>query len=671
MDSARLAYSDRSAADPEAVKRLYTQEGCLSKLLAEDVPKDTTLDPDALCSVLAPNTVKSKLAIQFLNEFFNLVGDKIPNLQEIHLDPIDKKEVWKEYRQEILQFETEAELLKYSAFCALWDSAFPHVKIREYKAVTGKCVFCATLSKLRCSTKSPMMRFEISDLHVLHKHTYMHERWEYYERTRKAKTDPDNYMSIIMDGMAQNHTKLPWLGNMKEFPESFDQHLQGILEHGQCFTMYRTFNNLTNDANLNIHCLLMQLESRIARTGSLPDTIFIQVDGGSENANKYVLAICELLIHKRLTKNIYFTRLPVGHTHEDIDAKFGMLWKKIRNWHVLTPQSYAEKLHDVFDGNAKCPFELHDIFVVPDYKSFLEKSIDPHFSNWSREELTQHAFKFEAVRRSPEFPMGVKLTYKAYSSDTVYEFVQASEDKMTVTGFIATRVHSFWGPQVHLPDGGVVEGAHVLEKLPFEHLYPALFQPDYLPKVQATLRSIHKQYPPNASGELNPVVKEWEEFFETVYPKSDDPTMFAEQGDGLYVPLLKTLFIFLFSNVQHDDNVPILRHPYTTTYRKAEENPNIIDVMATHSIKFRRNHNLVIKPRYAYPEETTRFGLIDHRIIERQNILETPNDRLDKLKVPELKIIASEYGIVAEGINKNVLIERLVYSIYDSSNFCG
>ena len=80
-------------------------------------------------------------------------------------------------------------------------------------------------------------------------------------------------------------------------------------------TIYRTFHNVS-------HCFLLQLEARIEKYGKLPDTIFFQVDGGPENANAASLAMCELLIAKRLTKRIYFTRLMVGHTHEDIDAKF-------------------------------------------------------------------------------------------------------------------------------------------------------------------------------------------------------------------------------------------------------------------------------------------------------------------------------------------------------------
>lgn len=81
--------------------------------------------------------------------------------------------------------------------------------------------------------------------------------------------------------------------------------------------MYRTHANVSENSNLAIHCLLLQIEaSMLRRGGKLPDTLFFQFDGGSENANGYMLAICELLVSLRLTKRIYLNRLLVRHTHE-------------------------------------------------------------------------------------------------------------------------------------------------------------------------------------------------------------------------------------------------------------------------------------------------------------------------------------------------------------------
>lgn len=53
----------------------------------------------------------------------------------------------------------------------------------------------------------------------------------------------------------------------------------------------------------------------------MPDTIYYQVDGGVENVAKTAIVLMELLVARRLTRTIILTRLMVGHTHEDIDAR--------------------------------------------------------------------------------------------------------------------------------------------------------------------------------------------------------------------------------------------------------------------------------------------------------------------------------------------------------------
>jgi hypothetical protein len=64
---------------------------------------------------------------------------------------------------------------------------------------------------------------------------YMGEKMAYYSKINMAVQDPENYMSIISDGMAQGHTELPWMANLKQFPQTLPQHLQGIIEHGREF----------------------------------------------------------------------------------------------------------------------------------------------------------------------------------------------------------------------------------------------------------------------------------------------------------------------------------------------------------------------------------------------------------------------------------------------------
>jgi hypothetical protein len=85
-----------------------------------------------------------------------------------------------------------------------------------------------------------------------------------------------------------------------------------VKEHGFGVTLYRTINTVKKTSDLTIYCILAQLESYRERTGHFPETLYVQIDGGAENANRFVFATMELLVVKRMVCNVVVTRLPAG-----------------------------------------------------------------------------------------------------------------------------------------------------------------------------------------------------------------------------------------------------------------------------------------------------------------------------------------------------------------------
>lgn len=82
--------------------------------------------------------------------------------------------------------------------------------------------------------------------------------------------------------------------------------------------MYRSFPNLKNDTNLSIHSFLLHLETRLKEDEFIPPTLYIQIDGGPDLANKSFYSMMSLLVARQVggLMKIVVTRLPVGHTHE-------------------------------------------------------------------------------------------------------------------------------------------------------------------------------------------------------------------------------------------------------------------------------------------------------------------------------------------------------------------
>jgi hypothetical protein len=68
---------------------------------------------------------------------------------------------------------------------------------------------------------------------------------------------------MILDGMAQNHSMLPWLGNLKTFDKHIQQHIIGVLTHGKDVNLYRYLFALTQSKPLTlIVCLFVCVKDR-------------------------------------------------------------------------------------------------------------------------------------------------------------------------------------------------------------------------------------------------------------------------------------------------------------------------------------------------------------------------------------------------------------------------
>jgi hypothetical protein len=226
-------------------------------------------------------------------------------------------------------------------------------------------------SSIRSQYKDTLRREIVTKLFALHRTMFMGERIQYASRILESRNNPDDVLSIVADGMQQTHCELPYMKNLfGSFPK-MKQHLQGITQHGKRTRIYRTYNNISNGANLAIHTLLLSLEEEYKLKGKLQRKIYIQVDGGSENANWTFLAAMEMLIGLEIgVEEVWVIRMPKGHNHADQDGKFALIWVKVRDMSLLCPLEYENAIMSAlkrFEGGCA----VHDIFVIPDYTKFL------------------------------------------------------------------------------------------------------------------------------------------------------------------------------------------------------------------------------------------------------------------------------------------------------------
>jgi len=215
----------------------------------------------------------------------------------------------------------------------------------------------------------------------------------------------------------------------------------------------------------------------------------------------------------------------VGHTHEDIDALFAKIWEYIKSECVLTPQAYEKVIIQALSKPDR-PVKVVDLFAVPDYKSLLDELICDGLSNYMKEEETQLQFIFESVPVSEEYPFGVKVQYRAYSSDNVVE-IWVGEGENFPYGFQPVEVKVDSHP------------VDIIKELPKEdcRIYPQQF----VAGSRVELEKVANFMISECSNTNLSAAKEWTEFLD-FYPRNDNVMSFLAHTGPLELPLFDEIF---------------------------------------------------------------------------------------------------------------------------------
>jgi hypothetical protein len=268
-----------------------------------------------------PDKPKYQEALHFLFDWLQLAGDKPPvkdcfvELNNMYTTDIIY-DIFVKYASVLTGFEHD--IATKDEFMFVWTTCFPNVHIRKFLAVNGKCDVCANILEREQRLKTKEDLEAINSLKFLHRTAIAETRAQYYKNRYLAHVLPQLYVSWIFDGMQQSHCSIPYRGNNKVYSDATTQHIQGVKCHGRWRKFIRTFEHVETGADLACHVWLMEVVDLIdhcERTGEpVPKVCFLQVDGGSENANKTLLALAHLLVKLGVFQEVHINRLLVGHT---------------------------------------------------------------------------------------------------------------------------------------------------------------------------------------------------------------------------------------------------------------------------------------------------------------------------------------------------------------------
>jgi hypothetical protein len=273
-----------------------------------------------------------------------------------------------------------------------------------------------------------------------------------------------------------------------------------------------------------VYVILDQVERYVNTHGRFPRKMYVQIDGGAENANSTLVGWLQLLVAKQLIPEILLTRLPVGHTHEDIDALFGHIWAAYRLRPCLTMSDYVEVVRRCFDGNSKVEVDFDDVNVIPNYFEFL-KPHNEKIARWAKEELTVHQVHIYAVQEDIASPLGYRLRYRDYCSDRVVLLKACSKiEAVTLigqqTGLETITHHVKWFPDERNDLGVLGAGIFTLRRIPATDpdtgIPPINFHSKHIENLETTRSAImnHGMFP-SKSGKR----EEWDSWFKSVMPE--------------------------------------------------------------------------------------------------------------------------------------------------------
>ena len=219
-----------------------------------------------------------------------------PNATEIHLDSIEKEEVYEIYCADPIVEDAGSTRYSYSQFCSLWKKAFPRVKIRKFKNVAGKCDPCEQFKYLMKHLKKRSSRRIIRQYRLLHRNYYMGEKLMYYLRRQEAKNSGNDILSLIVDKQSTYHTVVPYGGDAKEFKDPFALSNYGVINHTTGETrFYVTFPTVASGNSIVLHCILSEVERFIKNNnGRKPKKIYCQLDGIYKNIYNFIMYILYL-----------------------------------------------------------------------------------------------------------------------------------------------------------------------------------------------------------------------------------------------------------------------------------------------------------------------------------------------------------------------------------------
>ncbi len=190
---------------------------------------------------------------------------------------------------------------------------------------------------------------------LLHRTEHIAERGAFAERQARVINNPKKYIMVVADYSKSIFIPKYVRGNKEEMEH---QQLEIKIAAIIVYANGRRYNYIfLHDATLpkGSNTMLSAMYSVIRYHKSFgdaqqADTLYFQVDGGVENVSFTPFGFHDFMVRHGWFKRVELYRLPVGHSHQLIDAFFSAIARAYRKGNMATVAAIIKRLNETWDG---------------------------------------------------------------------------------------------------------------------------------------------------------------------------------------------------------------------------------------------------------------------------------------------------------------------------------
>jgi hypothetical protein len=330
-----------------------------------------------------------------------------------------------------------------------------NVVIHKHKKFS-QCVTCFLFKQLMNKCTNAADKTEIRLHRRRHFDTVFAERVIYHQTRNWAKENPELALSMILDAQTAWRTRGPTLprevgsGFPSDF-EPFGQQLYGCLVHALPgddahkggFFGYMVDDSVKGGGNVTCEIVYRTLAKLQEHRAVWPPLLDIRLDNTTkDNKNKCVFGFFGWLVLTNVFQKVRVRYLSVGHTHEDIDALFGVLMQHLyRGSCFATIEILMDAIYDSFfqvktehaSGNRPSA-KLEHMRATHNWTGWLttacaERDADGHKEKPAVRKMEKYARRVPDSHRPHEFEFSktmvnghlcVVVNYKHWTKDAAY-----------------------------------------------------------------------------------------------------------------------------------------------------------------------------------------------------------------------------------------------------------